>query len=148
MAVIGIGLVAAAIAALVVGVSVVTYRNATAPAAPPPAFNYCRASGGPTCVVDGDTFYYAGVKIGVAGIDAPQLHPSRCPKEAQLGIDAAVRLRDFLNRGPLTVTGSDTQLDAAGRLLRNVKVDGFDVGAAMVAAGVARSTDSGVRSWC
>jgi endonuclease YncB( thermonuclease family) len=148
MAVVGVGLVATAIAALVVGVSVVTYRNATAPAAPPPAFNYCRASGGPNCIVDGDTFYYEGVKIGIAAIDAPQLHPSRCAQEAQLGVDAAVRLRDFLNRGTVTLTGTGGQLDPEGRLLRKVEVEGMDVADAMIAAGLARSNIGGPRGWC
>jgi endonuclease YncB( thermonuclease family) len=147
-AVLNISLLASAVAALVVGVSVVTYRNAMAPTAAPPAFNYCRASGGPNCVVDGDTFYYAGAMIGIAGIDAPEMHPSRCPREAQLGVDAVVRLRELLNRGPVTLTGTTSQPDAAGRLLRKVEVQGVDVGEAMIAAGFARSSGSSLRSWC
>ena len=50
-----------------------------------PAFGYCQWGGGTNCVVDGDTFWIGGEKVRIAGIDAPETHPSRCEDEARLG---------------------------------------------------------------
>jgi endonuclease YncB( thermonuclease family) len=38
--------------------------------------------------------------------------------------------------------------DPNGRLLRNLAVDGKDVGQALIAAGLARRYGGGKRSWC
>lgn len=111
-------------------------------------FGLCHSGGGRNCVVDGDTFYLAGAKVRIAGIDAPETHPPRCAREAQLGEAATAKLRALLNSGAVTMTSIDRDRDRFGRLLRNVAVDGADVGAAMVGAGVARDYASGKRSWC
>ena len=112
------------------------------------SFGYCHTGGGTNCVVDGDTFYINGDKVRIAGIDAPETHPPRCAEEARLGNQATEMLHDLLNRGPVTLTGIDRDRDSYGRLLRNVAVNGADVGEAMIAAGVAREYGSGRRSWC
>ena len=109
---------------------------------------YCLAGGGTNCVVDGDTFWIGGEKVRIAGIDAPETHPPRCADEARLGNEATEKLRALLNSGAVTMTNIDRDRDMYGRLLRNVAVDGADVGAAMVSAGVARDYGSGRRSWC
>ena len=46
------------------------------------------------------------------------------------------------------MTSIDRDRDVYGRLLRNVSVDGQDVGEAKISAGVAREYGSGRRSWC
>ena len=46
------------------------------------------------------------------------------------------------------MTSIDRDRDIYGRLLRDVAVDGGDVGEAMINAGVARDYGSGRRSWC
>jgi endonuclease YncB( thermonuclease family) len=46
------------------------------------------------------------------------------------------------------MTSIDRNRDSYGRLLRNVAVNGEDVGQAMISAGVAREYGSGRRSWC
>ena len=46
------------------------------------------------------------------------------------------------------MTNIDRNRDRYGRLLRNVEVNGQDVGETMVSAGVAREYGSGRRSWC
>ena len=112
------------------------------------AFGFCHSGGGSDCVVDGDTFYIGGEKVRIAGIDAPETHPPRCPEEARLGAAATERLQSLLNSGSVTMSSIDRDRDTYGRLLRDVQVDGADVGAAMVAAGVAREYGSGRRSWC
>lgn len=109
------------------------------------SFAYCKWGGGTNCVVDGDTFYIGGEKVRIAGIDAPETHPSRCDYEARLGNEATERLHDLLNSGTVTMTSIDRDRDRYGRLLRNVAVGGQDVGEAMIAAGVAREYGHGRR---
>ncbi len=112
------------------------------------SFGLCFTGGGTNCVVDGDTFWIGGEKVRIAGIDAPETHPSRCPQEARLGRQATTMLRDLLNGGAITLTRIDRDRDSYGRLLRNVAVDGQDVGEAMIAAGVAREYGGGRQPWC
>ena len=112
------------------------------------SFGYCYSGGGTNCVVDGDTFWIGGEKVRIAGIDAPETHPPRCAYEAQLGNQATEKLHDLLNSGAVTMTSIDRDRDVYGRLLRNVQVNGADVGEAMVSAGVAREYAGGRRPWC
>ena len=112
------------------------------------SFGYCYSGGGTNCVVDGDTFWIGGEKVRIAGIDAPETHPSRCDYEAQVGNQATEKLHDLLNSGAVTMTSIDRDRDVYGRLLRNVQVNGADVGEAMVSAGVARQYAGGRRPWC
>jgi micrococcal nuclease len=111
-------------------------------------FGYCYTGGGTNCVVDGDTFYIDSEKVRIASIDAPETHPSRCAEEARLGNAATEQLHTLLNSGAVTMTGIDRDRDGYGRLLRNVAVDGQDVGEAMISAGVARAYGSGRKPWC
>lgn len=111
-------------------------------------FGYCHRGGGTNCVVDGDTFRIGGEKVRIAGIDAPETHPPRCDHEAQLGDAATEKLRALLNSGAVTMTSIDRDRDVYGRLLRNVQVDGADVGEAMVNAGVAREWAGHREPWC
>ena len=46
------------------------------------------------------------------------------------------------------MTSIDRHRDVYGRLLRDVQVDGADVGDALIGAGVARDYGSGRRGWC
>jgi endonuclease YncB( thermonuclease family) len=121
---------------------------ASSPGAVRASFGYCKWGGGTNCVVDGDTFWIDGQKVRIAGIDAPETHPSRCEDEARLGNRATEQLHALLNSGAVTMTGIDRDRDRYGRLLRNVAVNGADVGEAMIAAGVAREYGRGRRSWC
>ena len=54
----------------------------------------------------------------------------------------------LLNSGVVTMSSIERDRDVYGRLLRNVAVNGADVGEAMVSAGVAREYGGGRRSWC
>src|SRR5688572_22909093 len=54
-------------------------------------FGLCHEGGGRNCVVDGDTVWIAGDKVRIAGIDAPETHEPKCPREAELGRRAALR---------------------------------------------------------
>ena len=117
------------------------------------AGDFDRASGGMTVagqqiyVIDGDTFDLNGERIRVAGIDAPETHPSRCPKEARLGNAATEELAELLRGRPLWISGTKT--DRYGRSVRTVRVGGEDVADTMIGAGLARSYDGGKRQgWC
>ena len=112
------------------------------------SFSYCYRGGGTNCVVDGDTFWIGGEKVRIAGIDAPETHPPRCQYEAQLGEQATEKQHALLNSGAVTMTSIDRDRDRYGRMLRDVQVNGADVGEAMVSAGVARDYAGGRRPWC
>lgn len=112
-----------------------------------------RADGGRTIegqnirVIDGDTFDLNGERVRVAGIDAPETHPSRCPQEAALGAAATQKLAELLRGGTLWVSGE--RIDRYGRSVRTVRVNGEDVADAMIGSGLARSYDGKQRqSWC
>jgi endonuclease YncB( thermonuclease family) len=112
------------------------------------SFSYCKWGGGTNCVVDGDTFYIGGAKVRIADIDAPETHDYRCRSELELGERAARELQTLLNSGAVTMTSIDRNRDVYGRLLRNVQVNGRDVGAVLISDGVARAYAGGRRPWC
>ncbi|QIK80040.1 thermonuclease family protein [Sphingomonas piscis] len=112
------------------------------------AFGACKWGGGTNCVVDGDTIFLDGQKIRIAGIDAPETHDYGCDSELALGERAAGRLQQLVNSGAITLTSIDRDEDVYGRKLRNVAVDGRDVGETLIAEGLAREYGGGRRSWC
>ena len=126
------------------------FRSMLHPAASPvrASFGYCYSGGGTNCVVDGDTFWIGGEKVRIADIDAPETHPPRCAYEARLGNQATEKLHALLNSGAVTMTSIDRDRDVYGRLLRNVSVNGQDVGGTMVSAGVAREWVGRREPWC
>jgi len=136
--------------ALQFGVPAVPFNNLLHPPSAPvrASFSFCYRGGGTNCVVDGDTFYIDGDKVRIADIDAPETHPPRCAYEAQLGNEATDKLHALLNSGAVTMTSIDRNRDVYGRLLRNVQVNGADVGEAMVSAGVAREWVGHRDPWC
>lgn len=111
-------------------------------------FGLCHSGGGTNCVVDGDTFWFAGERIRIADIDAPETHPPRCAEEARLGKAATQRLHALLNQGPmvLEIEGRDT--DRYGRKLRVVTRDGRSLGDQLVAEGLARPWTGRRQPWC
>lgn len=149
-AVAGVLLIAAGCTALVVGLSQVTNTArpvaAAAPQEPAARFGHCRTAVASDCVLDGDTLFIAGQRVEIAGIDAPEIHPARCKAEARRGIQAAVRLHELVNRGPVTLSGGGRGRD--GQVSRKVAVGGLDVGNVLVASGLARDYGDGPRSWC
>ena len=147
-AVAGVAVIAAGCAALVVGISQVTSSGKAEAVASEaaPRFSHCRTNAASDCVLDGDTIFIAGQRVEIAGVDAPDVHGSRCPEESRRGIQAAVRLRDLLNRGTVAITASERAAD--GRIARRVEADGRDVALTLVAGGFARTPGAGPRSWC
>ena len=111
-------------------------------------FGFCHSGGGRDCVVDGDTFWFAGEKYRVADIDTPETHPARCAEEAALGEAATGRLRDWLNAGSFSLESAGRDTDRYGRKLRIVTRGGTSVGSALVAEGLARPWEGSRRPWC
>lgn len=145
-AVIGVALVAIACVAIIVGVIEVTSQGKAAPEPVRSAFGNCQTAGRANCVVDGRTFRIDDQLVTIAGIDAPKIHGSRCSTETQLGIAAAMRLRELLNRG--TVVLSPNAAGAVDDTARKVEVNGRDIGAILVASGVAREQRAEPHDWC
>jgi endonuclease YncB( thermonuclease family) len=112
------------------------------------SFALCSGAVRTNCVVDGDTFWFRGEKIRVADIDAPEISPPRCAREAELGEAAKRRLLALLNGGGFTLERGWRDEDRYGRKLRTVKRDGVSLGDRLVTEGLARRWDGARRPWC
>lgn len=100
-------------------------------------------------MVDGDTIWMDGVKIRVADIDAPETHPPRCEREADLGRRATERLLELVNAGPFeTRTFDGRDADRYGRKLRMLLRDGHSLGDQLVREGLARTWSGRREPWC
>jgi micrococcal nuclease len=111
-------------------------------------FGLCDGGGGRNCVVDGDTFWFAGDKYRIADIDTPETHPARCAREAALGQAATDRLHDWLNDGAFSLESIGRDTDRYDRKLRIVTRGGMSVGTVLVAEGLARPWEGQRRPWC
>ncbi|WP_305097881.1 thermonuclease family protein [Croceibacterium aestuarii] len=117
-------------------------------------FGLCNGRGraGGNCVIDGDTFWYAGEKIRVADINAPEVGSPGCPREAALGAQATTRFLALLNAGPFTLAanadGTGRERDKYGRALRIVTRGGRSLGGTLVAEGLAEEWRGYRRDWC
>lgn len=98
-------------------------------------------------VSDGDTFRYAGTRIRIADIDAPEIN-GRCAREKQLAARATRRLRALLGAGPFTIAPADRDEDRYGRKLRIIARGGRSIGLALVREGLARPWSGKRLPWC
>jgi endonuclease YncB( thermonuclease family) len=129
----GVLAIAAALVAVIVGISYFTFfRSAPAPAT---SFGQCYNSEASNCVVDGGTAFIAGEKVAIAGLQAPEIRGAQCDAERSKGIDAAMRLAELLNSGPVKA-GAPFQ-DELGRTVQTVTAGGKDVGRALIDANLA-----------
>jgi endonuclease YncB( thermonuclease family) len=111
-------------------------------------FTVCGTGQHTNCVIDGDTFRLDGTKIRIAGIDTPEIHPSRCAREEQLGQAAKQRLLELLNAGPFELRAPSHDHDRYGRDLREAFRNGASLGDQLVREGLARRWDGHRRPWC
>lgn len=111
-------------------------------------FAICGSDRRVNCVVDGDTFWYAGTKIRVADIDTPELSPPRCEAERVKGEAAKARLRALLDAGPFSLVLGPRDEDRYGRKLRRVTRGGVSLGDVLVREGLARPWDGARHGWC
>lgn len=112
-------------------------------------FTLCTRAQQENCVIDGDTIRYAGLKIRLEDIDAPEVFSPQCAAEAARGRQATQRLLELINAGPFELrrTGPRDE-DRYGRKLRTIARDGRSLGLVLVAEGLARPWDGARRSWC
>ena len=112
-------------------------------------FTFCSDGSQRYCVVDGDTIYFAGIKIRVVDIDTPEIHDYKCEQELKRGLRAKSRLLELLNEGPFTIVsnGGDDE-DRYGRKLRRLMRNRLSLGESLVDEGLARPYAGGRRSWC
>jgi endonuclease YncB( thermonuclease family) len=114
-------------------------------------------------VLDGDTIRVAGETFRLVGFDAPETYRARCSSERDLGNRATFRLRQLVAGGGLDLerikcscpTGTEgTRRCNYGRSCGTLKARGHDVGAVLVAEGLARAYVCGRtscpsrESWC
>lgn len=103
-------------------------------------------------VMDGDTFSFAGERIRIANIDAPEIRGARCDAERRLGEVARRRLAELLAEGAFEILRGDPQTgrktDRYGRTLAAVTVDGQDVGTLLIEEGFARPWRGRREPWC
>lgn len=140
------------------------YFLGSAPAPDPPRadseridtrFVVCGQRGSAACVPDGDTIIIGRRHIRIIGIDAPELHPPRCPAEQAKGEAARTALISLLNEGPFFLTGPVPAVrDEYGRELHNlvrVRADRTvqSIAVDLVKGGTVRSYLRGPRDpWC
>ena len=142
----GILFIAVLLVTAIAGIAVATIFHDD-PAADARALQYDQCyNGGQNCVVDGGTIYVDGEKVMIARVDAPRIQGASCPAERDRGIDSAVRLANFLNRGEVTL-GAPFR-DAYGRQVRSVEVKGIDVANWMISTGIGREYLGGRSNWC
>jgi endonuclease YncB( thermonuclease family) len=98
--------------------------------------------------VDGDTVDVPGHgRLRLLDIDAPELHPCRCPFECELGERAKRRAQALLNSGPRSYRPAGQ--DRYGRILADVQVNGRDLASVLIAEGLGRPYSGGRRRpWC
>lgn len=111
-------------------------------------FAPCGSAKRVTCVVDGDTFWYAGTKIRMADINTPETANPSCAYEAALGARAKQRLEQLLNAGPFTLEVHGRQVDRYGRALRVVTRNGKSLGAKLADEGLAEHWQGKRGDWC
>lgn len=110
----------------------------------------CGAGPRVTCIVDGDTFWLDGRKVRIADINTPETGQPACPREAELGRRATLKLQALLSAGPLELApaAGGPDADRFGRLLRLALRDGRSLGDELVAAGLAEPWRGRRSSWC
>lgn len=113
-------------------------------------FAACGSGRRETCVVDGDTLWFAGTKIRVADIDAPEVSMPACANEARLGAAATRRFTVLLNAGAFSLEDdpASPDTDRYGRALRLVTRAGASLGEVLVDEGLAQQWGGPRVDWC
>lgn len=140
----GILVMAALIAAMVVGLAIFTvFRDDPEADARALQFSQCYNAQGPNCVLDGGTIYADNQRVEIAGIDAPGIADAKCDAERDRGIESASQLALLLNSGPVSI-GQPYRDSITGRTVRKVEVKGRDVALTMIGQNVAHAVNSGL----
>lgn len=84
-------------------------------------------------LVDGDTFWFKGIKIRIADFNAPEVSQPQCARERDL------RRKELLEQGPfeLVLAPDGQDKDCNGRKLRIMMRAGHSIGDTLIAEGLA-----------
>jgi endonuclease YncB( thermonuclease family) len=92
-------------------------------------------------VIDGDTVTVFGAppNVRLIGLNAPETHRAQCAAEWARGIQATQRLREIVHAGQLdfAFVACATEANNYGRRCGTLKANGKDVGAILIAEGLA-----------
>ncbi|MGO4677985.1 thermonuclease family protein [Bosea sp. 2YAB26] len=109
-------------------------------------------------IIDGDTVDIAGERIRILNIDAPETRGARCEDELILGLLAKERLAELLRAGPVAIDRCESSgrcEDRYGRTLARLRTAKGDVGAILIAEGLAQPWKAGgaaraqrIQTWC
>ncbi|WP_025662263.1 thermonuclease family protein [Rhizobium sp. IBUN] len=105
-------------------------------------------------IIDGDTFELQnGETIRITGLDTPETWKPHCDNELDVGMQAADRLRDLLDSGPVIIRRNGT--DRFGRTLARVYVGKTNVATQLVSEGLGLKYQKGgaaklarLQHWC
>ncbi|WP_240704682.1 thermonuclease family protein [Croceicoccus sediminis] len=111
-------------------------------------FGICDGGKRQNCVVDGDTFWFAGEKYRVLDINTPEISNPQCDRELALGRAATQRFRQLINDGPFSLESGPEETDRYGRKLRRVMRGGQSLGDILVAQGLAETWQGHRSGWC
>jgi endonuclease YncB( thermonuclease family) len=111
-------------------------------------FPICSSGEPVTCIVDGDTIWYEGIKIHLEDIDMPKRGAlAGCMDEALLSMAATNRLAEILSDNMFTIETED-KLDNYDRVLARLIVNGASVGETLIEEGLARPWAERREEWC
>jgi endonuclease YncB( thermonuclease family) len=110
-------------------------------------FPICGSGKRITCVVDGDTVWFEGLKYRFEEIDTPEKGDlAECMQEGLLAIKATKRLAEILSAHPFTIEPSGK--DRYGRVLARFRIGNMTAGEMLIAEGLARPWRGRTEDWC
>lgn len=100
------------------------------------SFPICGYAKRQQCVVDGDTFWFGGIKYRLYEIDAPEIAGgAKCQQEYETGVKAAYLLQSLLQSGIVNMAQHGE--DRYGRTLVSVQTGKGDASEELLKAGLA-----------
>jgi endonuclease YncB( thermonuclease family) len=110
-------------------------------------FPICGSGKRITCVVDGDTVWFEGVKYRLEEIDTPEKgHLAECMQEGLQAIEATKRLAEILSTHEFTIERSGK--DLYRRVLARFRIGDTTAGEMLVREGLARPWRGRTEKWC
>ncbi len=97
--------------------------------------------------VDGDTIKLGTQSLRLENADAPETRDPACEAERVLGLKATERVRAMLGAGGVSIEPNG-RLDRYGRPLVRVRINGADLGEALITEGLAHAWGGRGADWC
>ena len=110
-------------------------------------FPICGSGKRVTCIVDGDTLWFEGVKYRLEEIDTPEKGGlAQCMQEGLQAIEATKRLAEIMSTHEFTIETSGH--DRYGRVLARFLIGDTTAGEILIAEGLARPWAGHREDWC